>query len=412
MQQGGGDVGRGESFIEEAFQEVILAGELLRLQCGAQLTEQKVLAGVPDLSEGGDAGAVDAGIGEAFDVADEEGFAAGDERDGAATAAGAPGPADAMDVILDVVGKIVIEDHLDVVDVDAAGGDVGGDQELEVGFSEFVHDAVALGLAHIAVQAVGGIALGFEVIGEVVDHAFGVAEDDAEFDVVDIDQAGEQFDFKPAIDFIIDLFDGGDGYRLLRDAHVERVAGESGDQVPDGAGHGSGEEDGLAIGGRGLEDELNVFPETHIEHDVRLVQHDQAHAIEPERAAAHVIHETAWGANDDLRPLPQALKLTVIGLATVDRQRADASFERGKFMHFLTDLHGELARGTQDEHLHDRLLGIGFFDGGDAESGGLAGTGLGLADDIPALHQEGDGFGLDGRGLFEAESIDGLEQVR
>ena len=53
---------------------------------------------------------------------------------------------------------------------------------------------------------------------------------------------------------------------------------------------------------------------------------------------------------------------------------------------------------------------IDFFDGRRGEGGGLARPGLGLAHDILALHQEGDGFGLDGRGLLEAELGDGFQQ--
>ena len=36
-----------------------------------------------------------------------------------------------MHVVLGVVGQVVIEDHLDIVHIYPAGGDVGRDQELQ-----------------------------------------------------------------------------------------------------------------------------------------------------------------------------------------------------------------------------------------------------------------------------------------
>ena len=50
------------------------------------------------------------------------------ERGDDALASGARGAARAVDVALLLLGRIEVHDHVDVVDVDAAGGDVGGDE--------------------------------------------------------------------------------------------------------------------------------------------------------------------------------------------------------------------------------------------------------------------------------------------
>ena len=50
------------------------------------------------------------------------------EGDADAAAPGARGAADAVDVVLGGAGEVVVDDVRDAVDVDAAGGDVGGDQ--------------------------------------------------------------------------------------------------------------------------------------------------------------------------------------------------------------------------------------------------------------------------------------------
>jgi len=62
-----------------------------------------------------------------FDVAQIGDFlTARDQRDGDAVGASARGAADAMDIGLRHVGKIEIHHVADAIDVDAAGGDVGG----------------------------------------------------------------------------------------------------------------------------------------------------------------------------------------------------------------------------------------------------------------------------------------------
>ena len=50
------------------------------------------------------------------------------EADGVANGVGAPGAADAVDVILDVHRKIVVDDMRDAVHINAARGDVRGDK--------------------------------------------------------------------------------------------------------------------------------------------------------------------------------------------------------------------------------------------------------------------------------------------
>lgn len=280
MNERGSDVGGGEAFFEEDFEEVILFAELAALEGFAEAADERAGAGFFDFVGGGRLGAVDAHFGVPLDVVDLKEFAAGDERDGASAAAGATGAAYAVDVIFDVVGEVVVENDFDIFDVDAAGGDVSGDEEFEVGAAEFVHDAVAHGLAHVAVEPVGGVALGVEVVSEVVNHAFGVAEDDAEFEVVDVDEAGEEFDFEAAIDFVENLFDGGDGDGFLFDADVLGIAGVFADEIHDRARQGGGEENGLAFGGDGFEDEIDIVAEAHVEHDVGFVEDDHANFVE------------------------------------------------------------------------------------------------------------------------------------
>ena len=162
--------------------------------------------------------------------------------------------------------------------------------------------------------------------------------------------------------------------------------------------------------GRGLEDQFDVVAEAHVEHHVHFVEDDHFDRVELERAAAHVVHDAARRADDDVRALAQAEKLAVVGLAAVNRQGVEAAFEEGQLVDFLRNLHRQLARRAKDQNLRVAPRDIHLFNGGGGEGGGFAGAGLGLADHVLARHQQRNGFGLNGSGLLEAELMNGFEQ--
>lgn len=78
---------------------------------------------------------------------------------------------------------------------------------------------------------------------------------------------------------------------------------------------------------------------------------------------------------------------------------------------YLLDLHGQLASGREDEGLALADAGVDRLQDRDGEGGRLAGTGLGLRNDVMALEAGHDGALLDGRGLLEAVSVDAAQQL-
>ena len=59
---------------------------------------------------------------------------------------GSAGTSAAVRVSLYVVGQSVVDDVGQVGNVESAGGNVGGDEQLQVSQSEFLHDGIPLGL--------------------------------------------------------------------------------------------------------------------------------------------------------------------------------------------------------------------------------------------------------------------------
>src|SRR6185312_476762 len=74
------------------------------------------------------------------------------DGDGGAAAAGAAGAADAVDVVVGMVGNVEIVDVADVGNIEAARGDVGGDEQRHLALAKLVERRHAGGLVHVAVQ--------------------------------------------------------------------------------------------------------------------------------------------------------------------------------------------------------------------------------------------------------------------
>ena len=121
-------------------------------------------------------------------------LARGDERDRVAAAAGPAGAADAVHVGLGVGRDVVVDDVADPVDVEAAGRDVGGDQDVELALLELVDRLLALGLHDVAVDRRRGEAAGPQLLGQRLGLVLGADEDDHPLEVLDLEDPGEGVD--------------------------------------------------------------------------------------------------------------------------------------------------------------------------------------------------------------------------
>src|SRR5580704_18576045 len=103
----------------------------------------------------------------------------GDDGDGGAVSPGAAGAADAVHVVVGMDRHVEIIDVADVGDIEAAGGDVGGDQERDFVLAELLERCGARRLVHVAVQRLHRKAVAQQRAMQRGDVAFAVAEDDA-----------------------------------------------------------------------------------------------------------------------------------------------------------------------------------------------------------------------------------------
>ena len=101
------------------------------------------------------------------------------------------GPPDAVDVRLRLARDVVVEDVRDLLDVEAARGDVGRDEEVRRARAEALHHPVALVLREASVERLGPAAPRVQLLGDLVDLGSRPAEDDGRRGVLEVEDARE-----------------------------------------------------------------------------------------------------------------------------------------------------------------------------------------------------------------------------
>ena len=122
------------------------------------------------------------------------------------------------------------------------------------------------------------------------------------------------------------------------------------------------------------------------------------------------VHDATRRSNDDLWVALQRLRLRAHRLAAVHRNSLNSSVS-AQFLNFAAHLDCQFARRHQDQRA-ELVAGLQEPEDWQAERRGLAGTGLGLADDILAAHGNGNQGRLNLGWVLEPGCIDALEDGR
>ena len=227
------------------------------------------------------------------------------EADRVAFQAQARGAADAVHVVFGIKGQVEVVHVADRVDVQAARGDIGGDQDLEVGTLELGQQALPLFLRHIAGQHANAIAGFFQRTTDALDPGLGVDEHHGAVGV----GARQQADQQRQLFFIgrevhhLAHARGGDGLGfdddLFRFVHV--LVG----QLEHAMAERGGEHQGLALfAARQLaQQETQVLDEAQVEHAVGFIEDADLASVQVHDALAHVVDQAARRGDDDVATL-------------------------------------------------------------------------------------------------------------
>ncbi len=349
-----------------------------------------------------------------------------DQGDGDALVARAAGAAHAVQEGLLVFRRLVVDDVGHTLDIDAARGDVGAHQHVDLAVAERAQRLLARALAQVAVDGAGREAALLQLLGDVGRRALRTAEDHGQPAAFGLQDAGDELRLVHVVRTEDVLLDVGDGHALALGrggADVRRLRHVPAGQADDRARHGRREQHRLALGRQVVHDLLDVGQEAQVEHLVGLVQDEGLDVREVELALTGQVEQAARGADDHVDALLERLDLGLVRAAAVYGEDADvADLARGQQV--VGDLGAQLARRDDDEGLR----GVGELRGrgpagldvrGDddplqqrkAETEGLAGSGLRLADDVRAGKGDGEGHLLDREGGHNADGLKGFGRL-
>ena len=161
------------------------------------------------------------------------------------------------------------------------------------------------------------------------------------------------------------------------------------------------------------DDTSNVANEAKVEHAVRLVEHEMADLVQLQFAGGHQVADTAWRADHDVGARAHPLHLHEAADAT--KNGNDAQLLTAERAQAFLDLQCEFARRRQDQGtcaiaMRRQLTTRQVLQHRQRECGGLAGAGLGDAEQIASGEQVRNGVCLDRGGLKEMRPVEGTQQ--
>ncbi len=219
-------------------------------------------------------------------------------------------------------------------------------------------------------------------------------------------ESAEQRDQQRVLVVLVDehhlLRDALDGRRLGGDGHVHGVMDQGAGQGHHLGLHGGREEQRVALGRQLGDDALDVREETHVQHAVGLVEHEDFDRVQAGQALLHQVEQPPRRRHQDVEAAVQRLHLRELADAAEDDGVGEAQVAAvggGA----VVDLRRQFAGRRQDQDARPlgrrRALVQGqVLQDGQDEGRGLAGAGLGAAEQVAAVEQVGDGLDLDGGG--------------
>ena len=315
--------------------------------------------------------------------------------------------------------QIVVDDGRQLGNVQATGRHVGGHQHLDLAGLEAVQRLQALLLGLVAVDGLGQEAFLLQMPCQTTRTDLGIGKDDDLLDATLADERPHRVTLEVFGGHVVDRLLDVLGQRV-GPCHLDelRLVQEALGQLADLVREGGREHEVLTARAEQIDDALDVGQEAHVQHPVRLVQHQQLHLRQVHRLLLDVIQQPPGGSDEDLDAGAQCIGLRLHVDATEDGSRTQRR-ELDIGLDVVVDLVRQLSRGRDDERAdrmprrrctvagrrHERI------DDGQRKAGRLSGTGLGSGHHVMARHDHWNGLGLDGGRLGVAGGSDGLEHV-
>ena len=190
-----------------------------------------------------------------------------------------------------------------------------------------------------------------QLVGQAVGTDAGAGEYQDLAQLASLDEVGEQLAFflpRHRMQHVSDEL----GRRIAgRDLELGRIAQQSLGEGADLIGERGREEQVLPLRRQQGDDALDVGQESHVQHAVRLIEHQGRYLVEHDRFVLRVVEEPSRSRHEYLHPFAQLRDLRVHVDAAVNHRAAQWEVF-AVFGKALGNLDGKLARGRENQRAH------------------------------------------------------------
>ncbi len=218
---------------------------------------------------------------------------------------------------------VVVHHRLQFLDIQTACGNVGGHQHRAALVGKTHHHLIAFTLFQIAMQGQCAVALGFQLVGDLLRLLFHVAENHGGTRLVMLQQFEQcrelGFLIRQLKEALFNLMCAVGGFH----AHTQWIALEFGAQLLNILRIGCGEQQRLTLARTDLGNFAHCIGKTHVEHTVGFIQHPNLQAVEAQAFFIQMFLHTAGGTDHNVRALFQRTELRIDRHTTAQRQHFD-----------------------------------------------------------------------------------------
>ena len=174
------------------------------------------------------------------------------------------------------------------------------------------------------------------------------------------------------------------------DAEIDRLGEPLIGQLANGGRNGGGKEERLPPGGHLGHDPPQVVDEAHVEHAVALVENEDLHVRQVDKALLHEVQQAAGRGDEHVDAGLQGADLRILADAAIDHGPPQPGMA-AIGLKTLADLDHQFARGGQDQAADFPPPAAGArgsaepLQRGQGKGGRLAGPGLGTAQHVAAF---------------------------
>jgi hypothetical protein len=358
---------------------------------------------------------------------DNTAVAAVEERSGDTSVTRTTGTTNAVNVVINIGGEIIVNDVGDVWNIKTTSSDSSSNQNRATSGAEHLQSTLTFTLGAVTVDSSCREALVQQEVGQSIRHTLGLHEDESEtaraMSVKDIKKDGTLVVVLDILNFLSDVLRGrADTTNREENVILQEVPGKH----LNIARESGREHQSLAvIDARhvfALYDAANLRLETHVQHTISLIENQVLDVNQRDAATLDQVNQTTRGSDKEIAATLDLTELRANIGTTVDDTGANPRAV-SEFAGFVKDLRNKLTSGSEDQGSRVRLAltavaeltrGLSRYGGrtcleslgenGEQETTSLSGTSLSAGHEIATTHHDGNGVLLDGsRGLVVSE---------